>query len=344
MKVLVTGNLGYVGSILTNILLEKKYDVIGFDSGFFKNCNIVKINKNNKLIQHFGDIRKISKKIIKSVDIIVHLAALSNDPLGELEKKLTSDINFKATMRLARLGRNEKVKRFIYMSSQSMYGISDNNSFLKENDKKKPITEYAITKYQCELELKKMKSKNFTVVFLRPSTVYGFSPRLRADIVLNNFIVSAITDKTITINSNGQPWRPTIHIEDLCNIIISSITIPSKLINGHSFNLGSKKSNFKVIEFAKMVKKKLPNTKIKILDKNKDDRTYKVSFDKFNKVYNDYFKFKWTIDDGIKDMILKLRKHNFIFKGNSIIKTIRLKKIQQLIKLKKINSNLYNEI
>ena len=230
MNILVTGDKGYIGSVLTKKLLEKGYNIKGIDIGFFEDCNLAKIENDYYNIKK--DIRDISYEDLKEVDAIIHLAALSNDPLGEFEPMLTEDINYKATVRLAGMAKDLGVKRFIYASSQSMYGISSYTEELDEdNSKKNPITAYAKTKWLAEIELKKISSKDFTVVCFRPSTVFGVSPRLRCDIVFNNFVACAYTTGKIEIKSDGTPWRPIIHIEDVCDAFIAGIEAPESLVS-----------------------------------------------------------------------------------------------------------------
>ena len=218
MKILLTGNQGYIGSVLSNILTSE-YDVVGYDIGYFKDCNLYPIKELDKQI--VKDIREDSSEDLLDIDIVIHLAALSNDPLGELNDKLTNDINYEATKNLANIAKKSKVKKFIYVSSQSMYGISNTNEELDEiNSYKKPFTEYAKTKWKAEQYLNSIKDDQFIVTSFRPSTVFGASPRLRCDIVFNNLMACAYTTKKIEIKSDGSPWRPVIHVKDVAAAII----------------------------------------------------------------------------------------------------------------------------
>ena len=216
MKILVTGDKGYIGSVLTQKLLAKGYDVKGIDIGFYNECILTKVDEDYEKV--IKDIRDIRVEDLKGIDSIIHLAALSNDPLGEFEPTLTEDINYKATVRLAKMAKEIGIKRFIYASSQSMYGISSKAEELDEDkSEKNPITAYAKTKWFSEIEIKKISSDDFSVVCFRPSTVFGASPRLRCDIVYNNFVACAYTTGQIEIKSDGSPWRPIIHVEDVCS-------------------------------------------------------------------------------------------------------------------------------
>ena len=303
MNILVTGDKGYIGSVLTKKLLEKGYNIKGIDIGFFEDCNLAKIENDYYNIKK--DIRDISYEDLKEVDAIIHLAALSNDPLGEFEPMLTEDINYKATVRLAGMAKDLGVKRFIYASSQSMYGISSYTEELDEdNSKKNPITAYAKTKWLAEIELKKISSKDFTVVCFRPSTVFGVSPRLRCDIVFNNFVACAYTTGKIEIKSDGTPWRPIIHIEDVCDAFIAGIEAPESLVSGKSYNIGVRNGNYTVKELADAASKSIKNSKVIYTGEHgKDSRSYKVSFNKIFNDLSDWFKPKMGSRNGWKRII-----------------------------------------
>jgi nucleoside-diphosphate-sugar epimerase len=203
MKILVTGNRGYIGTVLVDILLKKSYEVTGYDTDYYDGCELYEFAQPTKQINK--DIRDVSVEELEGVDAVIHLAALSNDPLGELEPKLTEEINLHATLKLARLAKETSVKRFIYASSQSMYGITNTDDELDEdNSNKEPLTAYARTKWEAECELKKLNSDGFTVVCFRPSTVFGASPKLRCDIVFNNLLASAYTTGKIEISSTSR--------------------------------------------------------------------------------------------------------------------------------------------
>jgi nucleoside-diphosphate-sugar epimerase len=340
MKVLVTGNLGYIGSVLTDILLEKKINFIGYDIGYFKKCNLVKTNIDFRQI--IKDIRDIEKNDLENSDCIVHLSALSNDPLGEFDAKITNDINYVATMKLATIAKESGVKRFVYISSQSMYGISSTDDELDEyNSDKKPVTEYAKTKWKAELELNKLNSKDFTVVSFRPSTVYGVSPRLRCDIVFNNLVASAYTTGKIEIMSDGSPWRPVVHVRDVCSAILAGLHAPTELISGKAFNVGIANGNYTVKDLAEVVHKTIPNSRLVFTGKHlKDARTYKVSFKKILTELKNYYKPQWNLEKGALELLNFFKKINFKetqFKG---VYTNRLRCLSHLISNMKIDNKL----
>ncbi len=339
-NVLVTGNLGYIGSVLTDVLCQANFNVIGYDVGYFNNFNLSKNKFNIKQI--IRDIRDIEIKHLNSIDYVIHLAAISNDPLGEFSPNITEEINFKSTIKLARFAKEAGVKRFIYASSQSLYGISD--SFLEldeDNSVKNPITAYAKSKWLSEIELKKLNDEKFNIVIFRPSTVFGASPRIRCDIVFNNFLASAFTRKKITIKSNGKPFRPAIHIRDVCTAFIAGIKAPAELVANEAFNIGFKNGNFSVLDLANYAKKFVKNSYIDIKNETgEDERTYIVSFDKILNRLDKFYIPEWNLEKGAKEILSFFESSNFKKEYFDSWQTNRLKQIKRLQNLNKIDSDL----
>jgi len=311
MKILVTGNLGYIGTVLTDVLTKKNIDFVGYDSGYFEDCLLDEVDKNLKQIKK--DIRDINTNDLDNISTIIHLCALSNDPLGEFNSKITKEINFDATINLANLAKKNGIKRFIYISSQSMYGISNTDIELDEYlSEKNPVTEYAKTKWQAELELNKLSDKEFAVVSLRPSTVFGVSPRLRCDIVFNNLIASAFTTGKIEIKSDGSPWRPVVHVRDVCSAILAVVSAPIELIEGKAFNIGIENGNYTVKKLAEVVNAAVKDSALKFTNEHlKDPRTYKVSFKKILTELKNHYKPEWTLEKGAVELLDFFRKINF---------------------------------
>lgn len=337
MKILVTGNNGYIGTVLTDLLIRKGYSVVGFDVNYFQNCNLKPIDQN--LNQIIKDIRSVERKDVEGFDAIIHLAGLSNDPLGEFNPSLTEEINFHGTLRLARMAKIAGIKRFVYASSQSMYGISDSDEELDEyNSEKNPVTAYARTKWDAELELIKMSSDDFIVCCFRPSTVFGVSPRLRCDIVFNNLVACAYTTGKIEILSDGSPWRPVVHVSDVCQAFIAGIEAPSDLVNGKSFNVGIPDGNFTVRDLAKAAQKSVPGCELVFFNQHSDPRTYKVSFKRILNELKDWYKPKFDLYSGGKDLVSFFKRVNFTeddFRGKSCNRLLQLKHLIE----KKIISN-----
>jgi len=340
MKILVTGNKGYIGTVLVEMLLQKSYEVIGYDTDYYKNCDLIEYIYPIKQITK--DIRDISIEDLHGIDAVIHLAGLSNDPLGELAPKLTDLINYKASVKLANLAKKVSVKRFIYASSQSMYGISDTDSELDEdNSEKNPITSYARAKWFFENELKKLDDDNFVTVCMRPSTVFGVSPRLRCDIVFNNLVACAYTTGKIEIKSDGTPWRPVVHVRDVSNAFIATLEAPSNLVNGQSFNVGIPDGNFTVRDLAEAAQSAVPGSSLIFTGEHgNDSRTYRVCFSKILSVMKDYYKPEWDLNRGGTELTQFFKKINFTeeqFRGKLCN---RLQEINYLLSSRKINKDL----
>jgi len=341
MKVLVTGNKGYIGSVLVKSLLEKSYEVVGYDTDYYKDCSLYEYNP--PIRQIIKDVRNCSINDINSVDAIIHLAALSNDPLGELSPNLTLDINFSATMKIAKLAKEAGVKRFIYGSSQSMYGISNTDSELDEDtSEKNPLTAYAKTKWEAELELRKLADSNFTITAFRPSTVFGASPKLRTDIVFNNLVACAFTTGSIEIKSDGTPWRPVIHVQDVSSAFIAGLEAPAELIQGQGFNVGIINGNYTIRELAEAAQRVVPGSNLTFTNEHgSDSRTYRVSFNKILTVLKDYYKPKWDLDSGGKELVELFKKVNFNENDFRSSKTVRLETIKYWLNRKQLDNNLF---
>lgn len=340
MNILVTGNKGYIGAVLMELLLERGYNVVGLDTDYYKDCKLSDYEFNIRQI--IKDVRDISIDDLKNIDSVIHLAALSNDPLGELEISLTRDINFLATVKLAQLAKKAGVKRFIYASSQSMYGVSSLDVELDEdNSDKNPLTAYAKTKWEAECELKKMCSPEFIVVCFRPSTVFGVSPMLRCDIVFNNLVASAYTTGKIEIKSDGTPWRPVVHIRDVSGAFIAGLEAPEELIAGQSFNVGIKGGNYTVRQLAEAAQRTVPGSSLVFTGEHgSDSRTYKVSFKKILTILKDYYKPEWDLEKGGRELVDFFKRIDFKedqFRGRNCN---RLGQIKHLLGNNQLNQDL----
>ena len=341
MKVLVTGNKGYIGTVLVEMLLQKSHEVIGYDTDYYKNCDLIEYISPVKQITK--DIRDISIDDLDGIDAVIHLAALSNDPLGELAPELTDIINYKASVKLAKYAKDLGVKRFVYASSQSMYGISDTDSELDEdNSEKNPITAYARAKWFVENELKKLGDENFVTVCLRPSTVFGVSPRLRCDIVFNNLVACAYTTGKIEIKSDGTPWRPVVHVRDVSNAFIAALEAPASLVAGQSFNIGIPNGNYTVRDLAEAAQRSVPGSRLVFTGEHGNDaRTYRISFAKILSVLKDYYKPEWDLDRGGTELTQFFKKINFTeeqFRGRFCN---RLQEINYLLDSKELDRGLF---
>ena len=280
MRVLITGSQGYIGTHLTNHLGKLGYKVFGVDSGFFKSCNVTPIKEDSSILQR--DIRDMEKDDFVDFDVVIHLAALSNDPIGELDSKLTFEINHEGAVRVAQLAKAAGVKRFVFISTQSIYGISKTDKELDEIDSiKNPQTAYAQSKWKAEQEILSMSDVAFATTALRPSTVFGWSTRFRSDIVFNNLILNGLLKQQIEVHSDGTPWRPIIHVQDVCIAIQKCLELRVESISSKAFNLGVQNGNYTVKELAEAAQACLNGLPILYNTENlTDPRSYKVSFNR----------------------------------------------------------------
>lgn len=337
MKILVTGSDGYIGIKLVQTLLEKGHDVVGFDTGYYRSGWLFNgVTKLPKTISK--DIRKITLDDLKGFDGVVHLAELSNDPLGENDPKLTYKINHLGTLRLARLAKKAGVKRFVYSSSCSVYGASD--EIRDEDSPTNPLTAYAKSKVLNEKALIKLSDKNFSPVILRNATVYGASPRLRFDLAVNNLTALAYITKKIKMESDGTSWRPFVHIDDVCKAFTCALTAPKSKIHNQIFNVGNNKSNYQIKDVAQIIKKTLPHCKVFLNKNGADKRNYKVNFDKISAQLPG-FKSKRDVKTGVKELLAIFKKINLGQETFEYKAFTRLKEINYLRKTKQINKEFY---
>lgn len=342
MRILITGNLGYIGSVLTDILINKGYEVVGFDTNYYDKLSILP-KSSKKISQIKKDIRKVISDDLRGINAVIHLAALSNDPVGELNPRLTYDVNYLSTIKLAQFAKETGVKRFIYASSQSMYGISEIAEELDEDlSSKKPLTAYAKTKWDAELDLKKMGTDDFLVVCFRPSTVFGASPKLRCDIVYNNLVACAYTTGKIEIKSDGTPWRPVVHIRDVCSAFIAGLEASESLVANQSFNVGIENGNYTVRDLAEAAQRAVPGSTLTFTEEHgSDSRTYKVSFKKILTRLKNYFKPEWDLESGGKELVDFFREINFkeeTFRGRLCNRLLQIKYLRQN---KQLDENLF---
>ena len=338
-KILVTGDRGYIGSALIPLLLNRGYNVIGIDADFFKN-SIPSDYLSPKYKKITKDIRKVEKNDLDGIDAVIHLSALSNDPMGDIDEDLTSEINFKSTIRLAEIAKSAKVKRFIFSSSCSIYGIAKED-MVDEESEINPLTAYAKSKINSEKELGRMADNKFCVGLPRNSTVYGYAPKFRNDLVVNNLITSALAYNQIRIMSDGTPWRPLIDVRDLANIFIQFLKADEDKINGEIINVGFNENNFQVRDLVEEIQKNLRKCEaVYTGEHGKDSRSYKVNFNKFTHIFPN-LKQEWTLPKSTKDLINRLKEANFSKKDFELGKFTRLVSLKSLILNGSLNNNLY---
>lgn len=301
MRVLLTGHLGYVGTVMTPTLLANGHEVIGLDTDLYRASTFG--NEGELLpIPHIAmDVRDVTPAELGGFDAVIHLAGLSNDPLGDLNPALTDEINHRASVRLARIAREAGVKRFIFASSCSNYGAGLED-WLDESSPFNPVTPYGQSKVDVEREVALLATDNFSPTFMRSATAYGVSPRLRFDLVLNNLTAWAFTTGKVHIKSDGSPWRPIVHIEDMSNAFRAVLEAPRELVHNEAFNVGQTTENYQVRDIALIVQETVPGSTVEFAtDASPDKRDYRVNCDKICRVLPDYQP-KWTARLGAAEL------------------------------------------
>jgi nucleoside-diphosphate-sugar epimerase len=304
MRVLVTGHKGYIGCIMVQMLQAKNYDVIGLDNDLFDGCvfgdkSICGTIPDIPYIRK--DIRDIELSNLKGIDLVVHLCALSNDPLGNFNPDITYEINYQGSVKLAKLAKQAGVQRFVFSSSCSVYGASE-NGVVNENSELNPVTPYGISKVRAEKDISALADSNFSPVFMRSATAYGVSPKLRFDLVLNNLVAWAYTNKIVLLKSAGTSWRPIVHIEDISRAFIAALNAPRDVVHNQVFNVGRTTENYIVREIAEIAKETVPGSRIEYAkDAEPDKRSYRVDFEKIASALPE-FKPQWTARFGAKQL------------------------------------------
>ncbi len=303
MRILVTGNQGYIGPVLTPLAKARGHSVTGFDTGYFAD------GAPDPAVQHQirGDVRDIAAKDLEGIDAIIHLAALSNDPMGALDPELTLDINFRASARLAGLAKSVGVPRFIFASSCSLYGASGGEADLDETAPLQPVSAYALSKAKTEEALLALADRHFSPVFMRNATAYGVGPRPRFDLVVNNLAGWAYTDGVLRILSDGTPWRPLVHIEDIALAALCAAEAPADMVHAQAFNIGHPDGNYQVRDIALAVQAAFAGSQLEFSGTaTHDPRSYRVCFDKALNQLPGYVP-RWTLDRGIDEVAGWLR-------------------------------------
>jgi len=344
LKVLITGNMGYIGPVLNRVLVNSFADIeiVGLDTGFFGHSLTGSdfLPEHGVALQYFGDVRDIKPSMLAGIDAIVHLAGVSNDPIGDEFESVTTDVNRNASVRLVEMSVAAGVKNFVFASSCSMYGEAGNKA-RKETDETNPITAYARSKIGTEEDVKNINLGNMIFTSLRFATACGWSTRLRLDLVLNDFVACAVTSGEITVLSDGTPWRPLIDVEDMSRAIAWGVT-RSRECGGQflAINAGSNNSNYQVKDLANAVAKLVPNTKISI-NKNAlpDKRSYSVDFALYESLAPDFQPIV-TLDESIRRLHSGLKKMNFLDEGFRQSSYMRLNTLREHMRSGRIGKDL----
>jgi nucleoside-diphosphate-sugar epimerase len=337
MKVLVTGSQGYIGTILVPMLIQRGHEIVGLDTDYYQRCTFSSEVPDNDFIKK--DIRDVQHEDIEGIDAIIHLAGLSNDPLGDYRPELTKDINEKASVRLAVLAKETGIKRFLFASSCSNYG-SAGSDFLNEEVPFNPVTPYGVSKVEVEAALSKMADDNFSPTFLRASTAYGVSPRLRFDLVANNLTAWAFTTGRVYLKSDGTPWRPIVHVEDIALAYIAVLQAPRDVVHNEAFNVGTTTENYQIKEIAEIVQDIVPNCRVDYApDAGPDKRCYRVNCDKIARCLHE-FKPQWTARRGIEQLYNEYKKVGLTLDEFEGPKYMRIAHIKRLIDENHLSENL----
>ncbi len=329
MKVLVTGHHGYIGSIMVGVLGRAGHEVTGLDSFLYDGCNFGDGEDRAEVPFLCKDVRDVGADDLRGFDAVIHLAALSNDPLGFLDESCTYDINHRGSVTLARAAKAAGVPRFLFASSCSLYGAAGDR-ILDETAAFNPITAYGTSKVLVEADVSQLADHSFSPTFLRNATAYGVSPRLRADIVVNNLVGLACTTGEVLIQSDGTPWRPLVHVEDISRAFLAVLESPREAVHNQAFNVGSSLENYQIRDIAAMVQDVVPGCRVRYLEGGgPDPRCYRVNCDKLPR-HVPGFRTEWTVRRGVEelyDSFVRYRLTREMFAGY-----VRLARIQELLR------------
>jgi nucleoside-diphosphate-sugar epimerase len=338
MRTLITGTDGYLGSLLAPGLSKLGHQVVGLDTGYYKERSLYRAGdlSPQTIVK---DLRKVDVTDLHGFDAIVHMAELSNDPAGQLAPHITYEINHKGSVRLAELAKRAGVRRFVYMSSCSVYGVADKD-FVDEESPVSPQTAYAECKTLVERDVRALAGDQFSPTFMRNATAYGASPRMRFDIVLNNLAGLAWTTREIRMTSDGTPWRPLVHGLDIARAIIAVLEAPLDAIHNQIFNVGDTTHNYRVREIAEIVAATFPGCKLVFGDSGSDNRSYRVSFDKIRKHLTD-FKCAWDAERGARQLYDLFQRIDMTPDDFQYRSFTRLKQLEYLIRTQQIDKNFF---
>lgn len=341
MKILITGTEGYIGARLAPHLMTAGHEVVGLDTGFYREGCLYQDPKRMPVVPYtrIMDLRRVGPGDLAGFDAVVHLAELSNDPLGENRPEVTYKINHEGSVHLARLAREAGVRRFVYASSCSVYGLGS-GEFLNETSPVNPQTAYATCKTLVERDVRPMAGTDFCVTFLRNATAFGPSPRMRFDIVINDLCALAWTTQRIAMKSDGSPWRPLVHIEDICAAIRCTLEASVDAVNGEIFNVGRNSENYRVGELARLVAEVFSGCEVSTGPASADNRSYRVSFDKIASRLPG-FVCRWSVRQGIEELHELFRRIDFDRNAYEFRAFTRLKELKYLCRTGQIDDDFY---
>jgi nucleoside-diphosphate-sugar epimerase len=325
MKIFATGHRGYIGAHLVDILKQEGHEVVGCDIGLFDGCNWEPLVAPD--LELLKDVREVATRDLEDCDCVMHLAAISNDPMGEMNAHLTFDVNRNGSIHLAKIAKQAGVPRFLFAGSCSIYGKGEKLD-LDENDPLNPLTAYARSKIETEQAVSELADESFTPVYLRNATAYGYSPMLRIDLVVNNLLASAIAYGEIRIQSDGSPWRPLIHCRDIGRAFAAFAKAPKEAVHNKAINVGANRENYQVRDVGDQVQRLIPSAKVVYTGEvGADSRDYRVKFDLLSKLLPD-FQVQYTLAAGMEELYRKMIEHGFgkkDFEGDQFVRLRTLK-------------------
>ena len=337
MRVLVTGHRGYIGTVMVPMLMQAGHTVFGLDSDLFEQCTFQPGIFD--VPQRRLDLRDVQAKDLEGFDAIIHLAALSNDPLSDLNPDITYDINHSASVRLARLAKEAGVPRFLYSSSCSSYGQAGDD-FVDETAELRPITAYAISKVRVEHDVAALADARFSPTFLRNATAYGVSPRLRFDLVLNNLTAWAYAKGRVHIKSDGTPWRPIVHIEDISRAFMAVLAAPGEVVHNQALNVGQTEENYRVRELAEIVQAVVPGSRVEYAEGGgPDPRCYRVDFGKIKQLLPE-FKPQWNARRGAEELYDAYRRGGLVIEDCEGPRFKRIDHLKHLMATEQVDATL----
>jgi nucleoside-diphosphate-sugar epimerase len=336
-RVLITGHNGYIGSVMAPVFAQAGYEVVGLDTGYFNLCTLVR--DPIRIPSLTRDVRALRESDLQGFHAVIHLAALSNDPIGNLDAGWTRQINYEASVRLAELAKAAGVGRFLFSSSCIMYGMSE-VQVVNEDSPLDPRTEYARSKVLAERAISALAGDGFAPTFLRNGTIYGLSPRMRFDTVLNDLVGTAVTTGKVIVHSDGKPWRPVVHVQDVARAFMTVVEAPVEKVHNQAFNTGSNDLNHQILELAEIAARTVPGCKLEVkAQSGADQRTYKADFGKFARAFPD-FKFHWTAEKGAQALYQGLRAIGLTYEDFTDRRFTRLQWLRYLLDTGQLNEEL----